>query len=137
MTEPPATLHRMDPQSPAICTEELVKRYGKTTALAGLDLAIPPGTGGFDVARHPGGRGPPSRRELGGEPGLAHPAGPDKRDQPRVREQRLQLRQVPVTPDEAGARRGEVGGGDGCGGGRGGRTGGRGNAAEDRGVQVA
>src|ERR1700735_4401275 len=43
MTEPPATLHRMDPQSPAICTEGLVKRYGKTTALAGLDLAVPPG----------------------------------------------------------------------------------------------
>ena len=34
----------MDPQSPAICTEGLVKRYGKTTALAGLDLAVPPGT---------------------------------------------------------------------------------------------
>jgi oleandomycin transport system ATP-binding protein len=33
----------MDPQSPAICTEGLVKRYGKTTALAGLDLAVPPG----------------------------------------------------------------------------------------------
>jgi oleandomycin transport system ATP-binding protein len=33
----------MDPQYPAICTEGLVKRYGKTTALAGLDLAIPPG----------------------------------------------------------------------------------------------
>jgi oleandomycin transport system ATP-binding protein len=44
MTEPSATLHRMDPQSPAICTEGLVKRYGKTTALAGLDLAVPPGT---------------------------------------------------------------------------------------------
>jgi oleandomycin transport system ATP-binding protein len=43
MTEPPATLHRMDPQSPAIWTEGLVKRYGKTTALAGLDLAVPPG----------------------------------------------------------------------------------------------
>ena len=43
MTEPPATLHRMDPQYPAICTEGLVKRYGKTTALAGLDLAAPPG----------------------------------------------------------------------------------------------
>jgi oleandomycin transport system ATP-binding protein len=43
MTEPPATLHRMDPQYPAICTEGLVKRYGKTTALAGLDLAVPPG----------------------------------------------------------------------------------------------
>ena len=44
MTEPSATLHRMDSQSPAICTEGLVKRYGKTTALAGLDLAVPPGT---------------------------------------------------------------------------------------------
>jgi len=33
----------MDPQSPAIYTEGLVKRYGKTTALAGLDLAVPPG----------------------------------------------------------------------------------------------
>jgi oleandomycin transport system ATP-binding protein len=33
----------MDPQYPAICTEGLVKRYGKTTALAGLDLAVPPG----------------------------------------------------------------------------------------------
>jgi oleandomycin transport system ATP-binding protein len=33
----------MDPQSHAIYTEGLVKRYGKTTALAGLDLAIPPG----------------------------------------------------------------------------------------------
>jgi oleandomycin transport system ATP-binding protein len=43
MTEPPATLHRMDPQYPAIWTEGLVKRYGKTTALAGLDLAVPPG----------------------------------------------------------------------------------------------
>jgi oleandomycin transport system ATP-binding protein len=43
MTEPPATLHRMDPQYPAICTKGLVKRYGKTTALAGLDLAVPPG----------------------------------------------------------------------------------------------
>ena len=43
MTEPPATLHRMDPQYPAICTEGLVKRYGKTTALAGLDLAVRPG----------------------------------------------------------------------------------------------
>jgi oleandomycin transport system ATP-binding protein len=43
MTEPPATLHRMDPQYPAICTEGLVKRYGKTTALAGLDLAVPHG----------------------------------------------------------------------------------------------
>src|SRR3984885_2229347 len=43
MTEPPATLHRMDPQYPAICAEGLVKRYGKTTALAGLDLAVPPG----------------------------------------------------------------------------------------------
>jgi oleandomycin transport system ATP-binding protein len=43
MTEPPTTLHRMDPQSPAIWTEGLVKRYGKTTALAGLDLAVPPG----------------------------------------------------------------------------------------------
>ena len=44
MTEPPVTLHRMDPQSPAICTEGLAKRYGKTTALVGLDLAVPPGT---------------------------------------------------------------------------------------------
>jgi oleandomycin transport system ATP-binding protein len=43
MTEPPATLGGMDLQSPAICTEGLVKRYGKTTALAGLDLAVPPG----------------------------------------------------------------------------------------------
>jgi oleandomycin transport system ATP-binding protein len=43
MTELPATLHRMDPQYPAICAEGLVKRYGKTTALAGLDLAVPPG----------------------------------------------------------------------------------------------
>ncbi len=43
MTERSATLHRMDPQSPAICTEGLVKRYGKITALAGLDLAVPPG----------------------------------------------------------------------------------------------
>ena len=33
----------MDPQSHAIYTEGLVKRYGKTTALAGLDLAVPPG----------------------------------------------------------------------------------------------
>jgi oleandomycin transport system ATP-binding protein len=33
----------MNLQSPAICTEGLVKRYGKTTALAGLDLAVPPG----------------------------------------------------------------------------------------------
>ncbi len=33
----------MDPQSPAIYTEGLVKRYGKTTALDGLDLAVPPG----------------------------------------------------------------------------------------------
>jgi oleandomycin transport system ATP-binding protein len=33
----------MDPQSLAICTEGLVKRYRKTTALAGLDLAVPPG----------------------------------------------------------------------------------------------
>jgi oleandomycin transport system ATP-binding protein len=32
-------LHGMD----AICTEGLAKRYGKTTALAGLDLAVPPG----------------------------------------------------------------------------------------------
>ena len=44
MTEPPATLHRMDRQSHAIFIEGLVKRYGKTTALAGLDLAVPPGT---------------------------------------------------------------------------------------------
>jgi oleandomycin transport system ATP-binding protein len=43
MTELPATLHRMDPQYPAICAEGLVKRYGKTTALAGLDLAVPSG----------------------------------------------------------------------------------------------
>jgi oleandomycin transport system ATP-binding protein len=43
MTEQSATLGDMDPQSPAICTEGLVKRYGKTTALAGLDLAVPPG----------------------------------------------------------------------------------------------
>jgi oleandomycin transport system ATP-binding protein len=43
MTEPPATLHRMKPQEHAICTEGLVKRYGKTTALAGLDLEVPPG----------------------------------------------------------------------------------------------
>jgi len=34
----------MEPQSPAIFTEGLAKRYGKTTALAGLDLAVPPGT---------------------------------------------------------------------------------------------
>jgi oleandomycin transport system ATP-binding protein len=33
----------MDLQSPAIYTDGLVKRYGKTTALAGLDLAVPPG----------------------------------------------------------------------------------------------
>ena len=33
----------MDPQSHAIYTEGLVKRYAKTTALAGLDLAVPPG----------------------------------------------------------------------------------------------
>jgi oleandomycin transport system ATP-binding protein len=33
----------MDPQSHAIYTEGLVKRYGKTTALDGLDLAVPPG----------------------------------------------------------------------------------------------
>jgi oleandomycin transport system ATP-binding protein len=33
----------MNSQSPAICTEGLVKRYGKTTALAGLDLTVPPG----------------------------------------------------------------------------------------------
>ncbi|HTZ23617.1 MAG TPA: ATP-binding cassette domain-containing protein [Streptosporangiaceae bacterium] len=33
----------MEPQSPAIFTEGLVKRYGKTTALAGLDIAVPPG----------------------------------------------------------------------------------------------
>jgi oleandomycin transport system ATP-binding protein len=43
MTERPATLGDMDLQSPAIYTEGLVKRYGKTTALAGLDLAVPPG----------------------------------------------------------------------------------------------
>ncbi len=43
MTAASATLHRMDPQSHAIYTEGLVKRYGKTTALAGLDLAVPPG----------------------------------------------------------------------------------------------
>jgi oleandomycin transport system ATP-binding protein len=36
-------LHGMDRQSHAICTEGLAKRYGKTTALAGLDLAVPPG----------------------------------------------------------------------------------------------
>jgi oleandomycin transport system ATP-binding protein len=34
----------MDSQSPAIYVDGLVKRYGKTTALAGLDLAVPPGT---------------------------------------------------------------------------------------------
>jgi oleandomycin transport system ATP-binding protein len=33
----------MDAHSHAIYTEGLVKRYGKTTALAGLDLAVPPG----------------------------------------------------------------------------------------------
>jgi oleandomycin transport system ATP-binding protein len=33
----------MDPQSHAIYTEGLVKRYGKTTALDGFDLAVPPG----------------------------------------------------------------------------------------------
>jgi oleandomycin transport system ATP-binding protein len=43
MTARPATLHRMDPQSHAIYTEGLAKRYGKTVALAGLDLAVPPG----------------------------------------------------------------------------------------------
>jgi oleandomycin transport system ATP-binding protein len=43
VTEPPATLHRMDPRSHAIYTEALAKRYGKTIALAGLDLAVPPG----------------------------------------------------------------------------------------------
>jgi oleandomycin transport system ATP-binding protein len=43
MTEQPATLGDMDLQSPAIYTEGLVKRYGKTTALAGLDLAVPSG----------------------------------------------------------------------------------------------
>jgi oleandomycin transport system ATP-binding protein len=43
MTARPATLVGMDPQSLAICTEGLVKRYRKTTALAGLDLAVPPG----------------------------------------------------------------------------------------------
>jgi oleandomycin transport system ATP-binding protein len=43
ITEQPASLGDMDPQSPAIYTEGLVKRYGKTTALAGLDLAVPPG----------------------------------------------------------------------------------------------
>jgi oleandomycin transport system ATP-binding protein len=43
MTEPPATLGDMDLQSPVIYTEGLVKRYRKTTALAGLDLAVPPG----------------------------------------------------------------------------------------------
>ena len=36
-------------------------------------------------------RGLPADRDFGGEPGLAHPAGPDKRDQPRVREQRQHL----------------------------------------------
>jgi oleandomycin transport system ATP-binding protein len=34
----------MDPKSPAIYTEGLVKRYRETTALTGLDLAVPPGT---------------------------------------------------------------------------------------------
>jgi oleandomycin transport system ATP-binding protein len=43
MTEQPASLGDMDSPSPAICTEGLVKRYQKTTALAGLDLAVPPG----------------------------------------------------------------------------------------------
>jgi len=43
MTEPSDTLGGMDLQSPAICAEGLVKRYGKTTALAGLDLTVPPG----------------------------------------------------------------------------------------------
>ena len=43
MTAAPATLHGMDPQSPAIYTEGLVKRYGKITALSGLDLTVPPG----------------------------------------------------------------------------------------------
>jgi oleandomycin transport system ATP-binding protein len=43
MTGRPATLNGMDPQSLAIYTEGLVKRYRKTTALAGLDLAVPPG----------------------------------------------------------------------------------------------
>ena len=43
ITEQPASLGDMDPQSPAIYAEGLVKRYGKTTALAGLDLAVPPG----------------------------------------------------------------------------------------------
>jgi oleandomycin transport system ATP-binding protein len=33
----------MDPQSHPIYTEALAKRYGKTTALAGLDLAVPRG----------------------------------------------------------------------------------------------
>jgi len=43
VTERPATLRNMDPRSHAIYTEALAKRYGKTTALAGLDLAVPPG----------------------------------------------------------------------------------------------
>jgi len=43
MTEQSATLGDMDLQTPAICTEGLVKRYRKTTALAGLDLSVPPG----------------------------------------------------------------------------------------------
>jgi oleandomycin transport system ATP-binding protein len=43
MTARPATLHGMDPQSHAIYIEGLAKRYGKTVALAGLDLAVPPG----------------------------------------------------------------------------------------------
>jgi oleandomycin transport system ATP-binding protein len=43
MTEQPANLGDMDLQSPAIYTDGLVKRYRKTTALAGLDLAVPPG----------------------------------------------------------------------------------------------
>ncbi|GII27762.1 ATP-binding cassette domain-containing protein [Planotetraspora mira] len=45
MTSPPSNSVRpASARSNAIETEGLVKRYGETTALAGLDLAVPPGS---------------------------------------------------------------------------------------------
>ena len=40
----PTTLHRRDDSSPAVHAEGLVKRFGETEALCGVDIAVEAGT---------------------------------------------------------------------------------------------
>jgi hypothetical protein len=62
------------------------------------------GSGIGDRREQQHGRRLDASRDLQRDPGLAHPAGPDERDQPFVREQPMQRRHLVLTPDQPGRR---------------------------------